>query len=330
MGKKPPEFPTPLKEFLGLKVRSRLGIAAGILLNSKWVAAYAGLGFDVLTYKTVRSSHRPCYALPNWVFVEDHGKASGPVFTTEPDFSNPENVTSAVCFGMPSMAPEVWRPDVRRAKESLADGQILVVSVVATPPDAASPDDVAADFCRCAEWAVAAGADIIEANFSCPNVCSAEGTIYHDADLSGQIAQRIRSSIGKTPLLIKIGDFGTPGRLEKFLQAVDGSANGITLLNCIIRPVLCPDGHPAFGEQFRSVGVAGRAIHGPSVDIVRSAVEITARDGLSLSIVAVGGASRISDIDDFFSAGASAVLMASAPMYLPGLASEAKHLHPEW
>src|SRR5258706_12511947 len=62
MGKKPPEFPTPLKEFLGLKVRSRLGIAAGILLNSKWVAAYAGLGFDVLTYKTVRSSHRPCYA----------------------------------------------------------------------------------------------------------------------------------------------------------------------------------------------------------------------------------------------------------------------------
>ena len=49
-----PVPPGPMKEFLGLEVRSRLGISAGLLLNSKWVLGYAQRGFDILTYKTVR------------------------------------------------------------------------------------------------------------------------------------------------------------------------------------------------------------------------------------------------------------------------------------
>ena len=43
---------------LGRPVNSRLGIASGPLLNSKWVEAYARLGFDILTYATVRSAYR--------------------------------------------------------------------------------------------------------------------------------------------------------------------------------------------------------------------------------------------------------------------------------
>ena len=68
----PPLVPaTPMKQFLGLPVRSRLGIAAGLLLNSRWIGPYARLGFDLLTYKTVRSAARPCHPLPNWVFVDE-------------------------------------------------------------------------------------------------------------------------------------------------------------------------------------------------------------------------------------------------------------------
>ena len=41
-----PEVPkTPLKEFLGRPVRSRFGIAAGLLLNSKGLLGYAQQGF---------------------------------------------------------------------------------------------------------------------------------------------------------------------------------------------------------------------------------------------------------------------------------------------
>src|SRR5262245_59270420 len=52
-------------EVCGTRVGSPLGVPAGPLLNGRWVLYYASLGFDVLTYKTVRSGPRPCYPLPN-------------------------------------------------------------------------------------------------------------------------------------------------------------------------------------------------------------------------------------------------------------------------
>src|SRR5207302_2972516 len=52
-------------DYCGLPVASPLGIAAGPLLNGRWILYCASLGFDVLTYKTVRSSARACYAMPN-------------------------------------------------------------------------------------------------------------------------------------------------------------------------------------------------------------------------------------------------------------------------
>src|SRR4026207_1801155 len=52
-------------DFCGLQIGSPLGIAAGPLLNGRWILYYAALGFDVLTYKTVRSRFRACYPMPN-------------------------------------------------------------------------------------------------------------------------------------------------------------------------------------------------------------------------------------------------------------------------
>lgn len=327
----PPPVPdTSLKEFLGLPVRSRLGIAAGLLLNSRWIDGYARRGFDLLTYKTVRSAARPCYPLPNWVFVEDEGRGEGPVYVTSDLPPDPAQISSSVCFGMPSMAPEVWRADVTRAKGGLSDGQILIVSVVATPSDQPTPEEIAGDFAQCADWAAEAGADVIEANLSCPNVCSAEGTIYHDAELSRFIAQHIKQVAGGKPLLLKVGHFADPADLRRFLQRLDGIAEGVTLVNGVSRPVLHRDGRPVFGKDYVQAGVLGRAIHQPSVDNVRQAVEFIQADGLSLRIAAVGGASTAADARDFFEAGADAVLLGSAPMYLPDLACEWKRLHPEW
>src|SRR5262245_27286290 len=61
-----PEPPVPGRwDYCGLPLASPLGIAAGPLLNGRWILYYASLGFDVLTYKTVRSAARACYPLPN-------------------------------------------------------------------------------------------------------------------------------------------------------------------------------------------------------------------------------------------------------------------------
>ena len=56
--------------FCGLPVPSPLGVPAGPLLNGGWCLYYASLGFDVLTYKTVRSRTRACYDLPNLQTVD--------------------------------------------------------------------------------------------------------------------------------------------------------------------------------------------------------------------------------------------------------------------
>ena len=320
------------KTFLGLSVRSRIGIAAGLLLNSRWIAGYAERGFDILTYKTVRSVARNCYPVPNWVFVDEpqSDDSDEPVYVCETPINDGRQISSSVCFGMPSVPPTVWREDVRRAKAALRDGQILVVSVVATPEKNATQDSVAADFAQCAAWAAESGADVIEANLSCPNVCSAEGTIYHDPTFSRLVAMRIRQSIGTTPLLLKLGLFDQLTTMHDFLRSVADFASGVTLVNCMIRPVLHRDGRPAFGPDFVRAGVLGRAIHKPSVKAVSDVVQFVAKEGLPMQVAAVGGVSCESDFADFFAAGAAAVLCGSSPMYLPDLAMKIKSIQPAW
>src|SRR2546426_9525113 len=67
-----PEVPlTPMKSFFGLPVRSRFGIPASILPNSRWLETYARLGFDILTYKSVRRVARACGPAPNWMFADE-------------------------------------------------------------------------------------------------------------------------------------------------------------------------------------------------------------------------------------------------------------------
>ena len=322
--------PTPTKRFMGFELNSRLGIAAGLLLNSKWIAAYSRLGYDLLTYKTVRRSYRPCYPLPNWVFVTDDGALKGPIYRSHRGHQTDHQITSAVCFGMPSMAPEVWRKDVAVARNALSSGQRLIVSVVATPEEGWGITEIAEDFARCALWAKEAGADIVEANLSCPNVCTAEGSIYLDPDFSHEVAATLRERISNTPLLLKIGYFEEPDGLAEFLNRIDGVVDGGTMVNGITRPVLELDGRPVFGPSYEKAGVLGRAIHPASVQSVAFAREVILRDQLALEILAVGGAALVDDIEDFFQAGAGAVLMGSSPMYRPLLAIEAKQAHPRW
>ena len=106
---------TSPRPFLGRAVNSPLGVAAGLLPNAKWIGAYAARGWDLLTYKTVRSVARDCYPVPNWVFV-DADAGEGPVVATETFPADPAAVSSAVCFGMPSRVPALWREDIARAK----------------------------------------------------------------------------------------------------------------------------------------------------------------------------------------------------------------------
>ncbi|KKR16887.1 MAG: Dihydroorotate oxidase [Candidatus Levybacteria bacterium GW2011_GWA1_39_32] len=64
----------PSYNFLGEKVFLPLGIPAGPLLNSKFTNAALDKGFDIVTYKTVRSKKYSSHSWPNVLSVKVHGK----------------------------------------------------------------------------------------------------------------------------------------------------------------------------------------------------------------------------------------------------------------
>ena len=324
---------TPLKDFLGYPVGSRLGIAAGLLLNARWIGAYGRLGYDILTYKTVRSAARACYALPNWVFLD-------PKILVRPEDARQRFATvprpragaefSSVSFGMPSKDPKIWMPDVARARRGLGRGQVLVVSVVASPGAGASAREIVGDFADLAAMAREAGAQVVEANLSCPNVLTPEAQIYQDAALSREIGRAMTRAAKGIPVALKIGHLANGRPLDDFLRVLAGGVRAITMVNGFSRPVTGRGGKPAYGKGREAAGILGANIFEPCAAMVESATETIRRNRLDLAVIAVGGVFGEAQAARYFDAGAAAVTMGSAPMFDPTLAMRLKRAHPEW
>lgn len=305
-----------------LPVASPLGISAGPLLNGDWVCHYASLGFDILVYKTVRSQARPCYDLPNLVHVETEPlSAAGSSVCASTSATD----SWAVSFGMPSVLPEVWQADVRHTKDRLPDGKLLIVSVVGTAdPKITQPtaalQQLKDDFARTAQLAVKAGADGIEANFSCPNVSTSDGQLFQNPIAAAHVAAAIREAIGTTPLVLKIGRTTQRQHAEELVHAIAPFADGLAMTNSISAKVHSPNGQPLFDGQPR--GICGEAIRTASIEQVRLFANIIEGGGIDLKIVGVGGIATARHVTDYLQAGAQTVALATAAMQNPGIADK--------
>jgi dihydroorotate dehydrogenase len=320
---------TPMTEFFGIPVRSRFGVAASVLVNARWVETYSRLGFDLLTYKTVRIKKRIAHAWPNWAFLDEAEAARiddpDAVLRTASEMPQcPLAATAVGSIGMPSSAPEFWLRDIRRCRELLPPGQALIVSIVGTADSAAGPDAFVAEFEQLAAMARAAGAQAIEANLSCPNVDQREGEVYRDVEMTGRIAAATRLGAGNLPLLLKLGPIEDAAEMARLLRAVNGRADGIVMINAASRRIVDAAGAPSFGAGRERAGIIGGALHGLALRCVRQAVEIVERDRLALKILAVGGASSRERVRAFHDAGAYAVQAASGAIWDPDLAVRVK------
>jgi dihydroorotate dehydrogenase (NAD+) catalytic subunit len=326
---------TPTKDFFGLAVHSRFGVPASILLNSRWIETYARLGFDLLTYKTVRSAARLCHPPPNWLFLDERTVAErlddpeAPLVLAGAAPARTHAATAGGSFGIPSVAPEVWTPDIAAAKRALGPGQALIVSVVGTARPGLSDEDFVADFADLARTVAANGADVVEADLSCPNVARREGEVYLDFPLAARIARACKDAAHGRPLLLKIGDIPDRMRLGEFLERVAGAADGIVMINAPSRRILDAAGAPAFGPGRERAGVTGGAIKSIALRAVAAAADCAARRNLGLRIVGVGGIASAADARQFLEAGAYAVQAASAAAWNPYLAAELKAAAPD-
>ncbi|HXH82473.1 MAG TPA: hypothetical protein VNN07_06040 [Candidatus Tectomicrobia bacterium] len=307
----------PGGQLLGYRLNSPLGIASGPLLNSRWVEAYARAGFDVLTYRTVRSSFVPAHPLPNVRVVENREGAA--VAVRRAGLNGHQ--TLAVSLGMPSMEPDVWRKDVRRARERLGPGQVLVVSVLGTMPEGGDREALIADFARCAAWAVEAGADIVEAHLDWPHPLADQPlAIYEDPLLSAQILHRIRSTVG-VPVVAKLGAFRTQRQLHETATRLAPWTHGFVLLHGFQRRVIDESGNAAFeGEGRERADIIGSDTFAAAARQVAELLSWRRAGCWDRAILGVGGVTSVERAQQLLREGCDVVLVETAALYDPLIA----------
>ncbi len=301
--------------YCGERVDSPLGIAAGPLLNGRWLLYYASIGFDILTYKTVRCRDRISYDLPNLqpiVWPELKGELPKELRTSEVMMDS-----WAISFGMPSKHPRFWQDDVAETKNHLESGKFLCVSVVATPEPDQSIDSLADDYSQCAKWAIDSGADGVEANFSCPNVDSADGQLYLNPKDSRLVASKLREAIPNKPLLIKVGYFHDLTIAQEFFTAVAPYVDALVMVNGVSARVRDAKGKLLFEGRCRGIG--GTSIKELGFKQLECFSKFISDSDSLVRLIGVGGLSQKCDVRHALDRGCEAVQFATAAMINPGL-----------
>jgi dihydroorotate dehydrogenase (NAD+) catalytic subunit len=295
-------------------LNSPLGIAAGPLLNSRWVEAYARVGYDILTYATVRSSFAPAHALPNIRAVENREQAA--VATRRVGLNG--DPTLAISLGTPSMEPDIWRKDVTRAKERIGRGQILIVSVLGTLPAGGDREALVADYARCARWAAEAGADVVEAHLAWPDPFADQPqAVYENLGLSAQILHRVRTSVS-VPVTAKFGPFRSPRLLHDTATKLAAWASGFALVHGFQRRVLDEAGNAAFEGTGRDrADIVGGDTYASASRQVAELLAWRRAGCWDRAVLAVGGITTVTRAHEMLREGANVVLVATAALYTP-------------
>jgi len=313
----------PQHSFLGHPVFTPFGIPAGPLLNGNFVKAALDAGFDIPTYKTVRTHRYPCHPWPNVLAVEVAGDLRpGRTLRAHEQYTEPLSITNS--FGVPSFDPEFWQPDMAAAVAYAGPGQVVVGSYQGTLPEGGGMAAYLADFVQGARLMQETGVKIVEVNLSCPN----EGTanlLCFDADRSRRVVDAIQTELGSTPLVVKIAYFQSDDKLTQFLREVGSSVHAISAINTVTAEIVDAAGKQALpGEGRLLSGVCGSAIRWAGLEMSARLARLRAELGLSFEIIGVGGVSNAADFDAYRLAGADAVMSATAAMWNPHLAQQIK------
>jgi len=309
---------------LGCEVMSRIGIPACALTTSKGIALMAGLGFDILTYKTIRTTSVPSHPLPNICYVayagqfnyQDIGTKIGAQEKIPHDM---RKLAISNSFGMGCFGGRDWlQQDIVAARKALVKGQMLIVSIFGTGSDNQS---LANDFALAASLAYEAGAQVIEANLSCPNI-GCHKPLYYDCGLSAAIVKAIGQAV-PVPVIIKVGIPQSYDHLKQLLiTTAHAGLVGMCGINSVSMQVVDQNGDAFFGLQRQLSGISGNPIRSLALDFVRNARKIIDNCHLNITLLAAGGITMPEHFDLFFNAGADVALSATGAMWNPYLAHD--------
>jgi dihydroorotate dehydrogenase (NAD+) catalytic subunit len=297
-----------------------VGIAAGPLPNSRWIEAYARLGYGILTYNTVRTIERAAFPAPNLAFCRPGDPT---VIEPAPRRLDPAAVTWMVSLGLPSATPDLWRADVKRAREKLGPGQVLIVSVTGTPAPGGDAEQLADDYAKAARWAAEAGADVVEVLLGSPDTApESPQMVFEDPAFSAHILARVRRAVGARPVLAKLGASRSPRALHDLATASARWVDGFVLVNGLQRRVAKADGTPALPGTGREVaGVSGAAVWDTCRIQLEELCAWRKAGAWNKVILAVGGITTVERARVALAAGANAAMVATAALVDPLLAA---------
>jgi dihydroorotate dehydrogenase len=309
---------------LGYDVGFPIGVPASVLTaTADWIEYYARHGFNVLTYKTVRSEQWDAHDEPNWVFLNDGQAPFSPDGERLPDHvqadlsvwpRNPRAFSMANSFGVPSFPPDVWQKDVAESLRRLQSHQLLIVSVMATT-EKFEGQEMVRDFVRVAKLAEEAGAPAIELNLSCPNTLdpntgSIKRPLCNSPEDTERIVTEVRSSLkAETRLVMKLG-YMRHDLLEKVVRPIAKLIDGVSGINTLQVNVRRQDGQATFPGRDEA-GISGSAIRDFGLRFVESLNRIRQEHALQFDIIGMGGVMNADDVFAFQRAGAAAIQTAT-------------------
>jgi dihydroorotate dehydrogenase len=322
----PPRLSAPFRNhsipFLGYSLNSRFGASASVITStSQRIRFLFESHVDVVTYKTVRSDSYKSHPWPNIFFCAE----DAPLLKPEGGMplvrvgESPENFRPSFGmmnrFGMPSPPREVWQADFRAAQALAKRGQLLILSVVGTANRNDAEAVLIKDFVKVVEYALAAGADVIEINLSCPNCSGMEGELYRNVALVERICKAIRTVIGNAKILLKIG-YLRDTDLHDFVERTAPYVHGYSAINTV--PI---EGYregqngpePAYGKPKLKAGLSGPPIFRCGLSCVQGLARIRSELKINnIGIIGIGGAMTPPDVQRYIDSGADVVQCTSA------------------
>lgn len=301
--------------FFGHSIASRLGIAAcPLTVNSQGISNMAQLGFDVITYKTIRSTATPIKS-PHVYHVNLHEPLARHQICSQVHMINhaPTANDRALTnlYGIGSLSAQETIADLKKAHAELPAGKVLIVSVYGS---GITYEEQIDDFVTTACIAHEGGASIIELNLSCPNIKTAV-PMYKDAQLVYAVCDAVKRALPEVNLTIKVSVFDNEAQMREVMRAAyRAGVRGICGINTVPMRVINAQGEPVYGADRVTSGVSGEPIRELALEFTRMARAIIAQENMDMMLLATGGVMNVDDYEAFLAAGADIVLCATAAL----------------
>lgn len=258
---------------------------AGLRLANPTMLASGILGYSVETFESIAKGGAGAVVTKSVGLKPREGYANPTVVQVSSGLVN--------AMGLPNPGIQEFVQEIRKAKAALHVP--LIVSVYGFSAD---------EYATVAGRAVAAGADAIELNVSCPHVKETGSEIGQSSQVLIQVVRKVKDTINK-PVFVKLSPNVTS--MEEIAEAAaNAGADALTIMNTVKALVI--DAETMMPILANKTG----GLSGPAVKPIALRHVYSVYERVEVPIIGCGGISDWQDAVEFLLAGASAVQIGTA------------------